>query len=303
MTFSSGALRHLNRRFWGGGCSRSLHQSWFRFSPATGAASLGILLGVTLGVAAPMQAQTAPASAQVRSTLRLGSQGAEVAELQTILQFLGFYLGRVDGVFSESTQQAVQRFQQAAALPLTGQMTLGDWNRLLPTPPTSSTAVGQPAQSAPITTPSVATPPVATPSVTAQSFPIPESASQPPSGSAQPPKLPPSESQNPRSSAEAPTPQSPEDRTMEAVAEAVVETVAEDSQERVDFPLLRRSSEGLAVEQLQQRLSALGFYAEAIDGIFGEATEDSVKQFQAEYGLEADGIVGSETWQTLFNTP
>lgn len=273
MTFSFRDLRFL-----GGQTS---------FSLATSAVSLLILLGVPFGVTVPMEAQTAPSLAPVRSTLRLGSQGAEVAELQTILQFLGFYLGRVDGVFSESTQQAVQRFQQAAALPITGQMTLGDWNRLLPKPTTSSPAVGQPVQPAPV--------PVTTPPPTAQSFPIPESASQPPSGSIEPIRLPSSESQTAGTSAEAPTPQASEERG--------VETVAADSQERVDFPLLRRSNQGLAVEQLQQRLSGLGFYTEAIDGIFGEATEESVKQFQAEYGLEADGIVGRETWQTLFNTP
>jgi peptidoglycan hydrolase-like protein with peptidoglycan-binding domain len=57
------------------------------------------------------------------------------------------------------------------------------------------------------------------------------------------------------------------------------------------------------VEQLQQRLSALGFYSGTIDGIFGEETESAVQDFQAEFDLETDGIVGSATWQTLFNTP
>jgi peptidoglycan hydrolase-like protein with peptidoglycan-binding domain len=65
--------------------------------------------------------------------------------------------------------------------------------------------------------------------------------------------------------------------------------------------LLKLGDEGTAVERLQQRLGALGFYSGEIDGIFGEGTEDSVRQFQEQFDLEIDGIVGRSTWETLFN--
>ncbi|MEY2977260.1 MAG: peptidoglycan-binding protein [Prochlorotrichaceae cyanobacterium] len=241
---------------------------------------LGLFINILLGSTVPIAAQSSVA--RVRSTLSLGSQGTEVVELQSILQFLGFYLGRVDGVFSESTQQGVQRFQQAAGLPITGQMTLVEWNRLLPS------AGGQPSQATanPVAVSAAGT----TPPPSAESFPIPETASQPPTGSIAPPN-PDTAAPPPNANGEPPA----------ASEESTAATASEPTS--VTFPLLRRSSRGRAVEQLQQRLSALGFYSGTIDGIFGEETESAVQDFQAEFDLETDGIVGSATWQTLFNTP
>ncbi len=36
-----------------------------------------------------------------------------------------------------------------------------------------------------------------------------------------------------------------------------------------------------------------------VDGIFGPQTEKVVKEFQAMWGLDADGVVGAQTWYTL----
>ena len=38
------------------------------------------------------------------------------------------------------------------------------------------------------------------------------------------------------------------------------------------------------------------------DGIFGKTTEKSVKNWQKNHGLTADGIVGNETWYKMFGT-
>ena len=62
--------------------------------------------------------------------------------------------------------------------------------------------------------------------------------------------------------------------------------------------LLRRGSRGEAVRDLQRRLSGLGHPLDG-DGIFGPATEQAVRAFQAGHGLAADGIVGPQTAESL----
>ena len=69
---------------------------------------------------------------------------------------------------------------------------------------------------------------------------------------------------------------------------------------------LRRGSSGTPVRQLQYMLSVLSeFIPEippvAIDGIFGEATEDAIRALQRREMLTVDGIVGRETWDALYD--
>lgn len=52
---------------------------------------------------------------------------------------------------------------------------------------------------------------------------------------------------------------------------------------------------------LQEALSALGFTAGAVDGIFGPSTEHAVRSFQRNCGQPADGIAGIETISALMN--
>jgi putative chitinase len=66
----------------------------------------------------------------------------------------------------------------------------------------------------------------------------------------------------------------------------------------VHYPVLRRGSEGNAVEILQVRLRQQNFPL-TLDGEFGPATELAVKAFQGLWGLSADGVVGPKTWAAL----
>lgn len=69
--------------------------------------------------------------------------------------------------------------------------------------------------------------------------------------------------------------------------------------------LLRRGDRGNTVRNLQYFLSYVAEYETtvptiAIDGIFGEETENAVRAFQQTYGLVPDGVVGALTWSTLY---
>lgn len=67
-------------------------------------------------------------------------------------------------------------------------------------------------------------------------------------------------------------------------------------------PTIRRGDSGEAVTALQRLLNSYGFSAGTVDGIFGPLTERAVQNFQAERGLEVDGIVGPKTWAALGTT-
>ncbi len=56
---------------------------------------------------------------------------------------------------------------------------------------------------------------------------------------------------------------------------------------------------GEDVGQLQETLQELGFHDARIDCHFGERTEAAVREYQINYGLEPDGICGSETLRAL----
>lgn len=68
-------------------------------------------------------------------------------------------------------------------------------------------------------------------------------------------------------------------------------------------PTVRRGSSGSAVQTLQARLQALGFDPGPIDGVFGSMTDSAVRAFQRARNLQADGIVGPQTWDALYATP
>ncbi|SDE83801.1 C40 family peptidase [Sporomusa acidovorans] len=57
--------------------------------------------------------------------------------------------------------------------------------------------------------------------------------------------------------------------------------------------------QGDDVAGIQAQLNNLGFNAGAVDGDFGSLTANAVKAFQRSRGLEADGVVGMQTYRAL----
>ncbi|MEB3181211.1 MAG: peptidoglycan-binding domain-containing protein [Nostocaceae cyanobacterium] len=62
---------------------------------------------------------------------------------------------------------------------------------------------------------------------------------------------------------------------------------------------LKKGSTGSEVKQLQMMLNEIYGSVLTVDGIFGDKTEEFVKQYQEDNHLVVDGIVGLQTWKSL----
>ena len=65
---------------------------------------------------------------------------------------------------------------------------------------------------------------------------------------------------------------------------------------------LRRGNRSSAVLFLQRLLLGYLYPISNLDGIFGPETERAVRAYQTENGLGVDGVVGRNTWNSLFNS-
>lgn len=68
-----------------------------------------------------------------------------------------------------------------------------------------------------------------------------------------------------------------------------------------EVTLLKRGDSGEAVRQMQQRLLDLEYYSGSVDGAFGPGTEEAVRIFQRQNGLEVDGIAAAKTFFILYS--
>ncbi len=64
---------------------------------------------------------------------------------------------------------------------------------------------------------------------------------------------------------------------------------------------LRKGYTGTDVISVQQKLKDLGFYTGSVDGVYGTGSMAAVKAFQRQNGLTADGLVGSRTHAVLMS--
>ncbi|MDB9304610.1 peptidoglycan-binding protein [Nodularia spumigena CS-591/12] len=219
-----------------------------------------------VAIVAPQRiAQATPTASISRPTLRFGSQGERVLELQAALKLLGFYSGAVDGVYREETASAVSLFKRAVALNPDGIVDAMTWERLFPKEP-------------------IVTPRISSPNRPSNSnFPVPTQ-TRPTTRVTNPTP--------PRRNSASPQPQ-PRPATTPPGQIPGVQYTAQ------GLPILRLGMRNSEVRKLQARLKQLGFLAGDVDGDFGMNTEAAVKAAQQRYGLEADGVVGGATWEAL----
>lgn len=64
---------------------------------------------------------------------------------------------------------------------------------------------------------------------------------------------------------------------------------------------LKRGAKNVDVGIIQYKLKMLGYDVGNADMVYGGNTELSVRKFQSNNGLSADGVVGEKTWNKLFN--
>lgn len=71
------------------------------------------------------------------------------------------------------------------------------------------------------------------------------------------------------------------------------------------YPTIRKGSSGEYVKIAQQRLHDLGYNIgdSGADGKFGKQTQAAVKQFQRDWNLKQDGVIGPATWGVLLSAP
>ncbi|MDE5411950.1 cell wall hydrolase [Alkalihalobacillus sp. MEB203] len=66
--------------------------------------------------------------------------------------------------------------------------------------------------------------------------------------------------------------------------------------------IIQRGATGDDVVELQARLQYIGFYNQKIDGVYGWSTYWAVRNYQNEFGLNVDGLVGPQMKERLERT-
>lgn len=316
----TGNLRQYHRKHpmaWDGDwglVSRGAMLLWRRCANAMG---IGVPVGIALSLAAYGQSPNPPNPSSSserpgleggvpivqRATLQVGSEGADVLELQATLKLLGFYGGEVSGRYDEATAAAVVQFQQAAGLPADGVMRPVSWGRLFPSLATLSPPLAAPGD--PQVTPvpaSAANPPSSQPSPSvagSESAPtIPPNI--PPGGSGGEAAEVPASSSTATPTTDSPTAANPSTGGTEAAQPAPATVAATPPPPPpIDLPILRQGMHGPAVVRLQERLRVIGVFEGAVDGIFGAETLAAVKAAQTKFQVDPDGVVGPMTWAAL----
>lgn len=90
------------------------------------------------------------------------------------------------------------------------------------------------------------------------------------------------------------------DEIQSKATESIDNSVTTDKVEKCWPPrMICKGMFGADVEALQALLKAHGYTISDNAGIFGESTEAALKKYQADNGLDIDGICGPKTWASI----
>ena len=271
---------------------------------------------------APVATGTAPQSTisgeASTTTLRSGSSGSSVSQLQQRLKELGYYQGTVDGQYGTGTVNAVKAFQQNNNLRADG----------VAGPATQTAVYGFSAVRASSTggSPSGST----TTTTTTRATATPRPTTRPSSSGRTDIYLRLGDSGSNVKTMQtwlislgylSGTADGKFEETTEAAVKAFQKrnslyddgvagpntlvklysnSAKRASSTAAHIGALRRGMNGDAVRTLQQQLKNRGFYNGSIDGDYGAGTEAAVMAFQSANGLTADGVAGTATMNALY---
>lgn len=232
------------------------------------------LFGTAL-VVATISAGAAMAQSEVPLSFVQALSRSATTLVQERLRDAGMFLGTADGSWGDDSQSALDRFQQARGLPVTGSINVATAQAL---------GIGVPRLVPVATDPAVAaatTVPAPVPATTTAPVPAPTTA--------------PVAALSPTSNLPPPTAGLPSSAAPSLGAQPSVSAPSSTSE---PVPLTPN-----AVRNVQLRLQAYGLYRMYADGIWGSGTQWALQQFQRQRGIEATGQLNPVTAQALGLNP
>lgn len=269
--------------------------------------------GITVTTVTPLPYTPVP-TATPQGSLKLGSTGQDVRNVQQKLKSLGFLKGNVDGDFGAATEAAVRAFQKQYGLTVDGKVGAATLKKLASARATAKPAAGTATHKG--ATPKGATPRrTATPAYSSKTYLrkgssglqvrqmqerlislgyLTGTASGKFDDSTEAGLM----AFQRRNLHYADGVAGPE--TLKALYSSSARKTS--TAAGIVGDSLRPGANGKAVRALQTRLKALGYYKGTVDGDYGVATQDAVKAFQRANGLTADGIAGSGTFAKMYSS-
>ncbi len=220
--------------------------------------------------------------------LKRGATGDYVVELQHILKRLGFLNGESDGIFGSATDSAVRSFQESYGLTSDGIVGQNTWDAL-------EKAVNELPSLPPESKPTLR---IGSRNIYVKELQIKLDELGFYEGPAD--GIFGKNTETAVKAFQAAYGLNPDGVVGPATWRAIEEALPEYKPPQGNaYPTLRPGSNGEYVWLLQNKLRQVGYYNGINDGFYGDSTEMAVREFQKDYGLTADGIVGPKTWVAL----